>query len=110
MFVRIVGFDRTVLAYKIVNKIVGKGQVLFLFCNMVEFQNGLNHAAVHVIPGRFLAFFDFFDIPDRHLGAAFFQQLFNVAVKNFHDVTPLIVSFSLNHSEFKRLQAIIILT
>ena len=93
VFIWIVGFDRAVLTYKIINKIVGKGQIFFFFGNMVQFQDGLNHTAVHVIPGRLLSFFDFFNIPDRHLGTAFFQQLFNVAVKNFHSFTPLVVSF-----------------
>lgn len=50
IFPGIVGGDGAVLADEIVNKAVGKFQVTGVFLYMVQFQHGLDHAAVNVVP------------------------------------------------------------
>ena len=67
IFLWIIGSDGAVLLYKVVDKGIGKLQVFFIFGNMVQFKNGLDHTAVNVVPGRSSAVFDLFDVPDRSL-------------------------------------------
>ena len=80
ILVWIIGSDGAVLLHKVVDKGVGKFQVFFIFGNMVQFKNGLDHTAIDIVPGRRRSVFDLFNIPDRSLGGAFFQQLVNVIV------------------------------
>ena len=80
IFLWIIGSDGAVLLYKVVDKGIGKLQVFFIFGNMVQFKNGLDHTAIDIVPGRRRSVFDLFNIPDRSLGGAFFQQLVNVIV------------------------------
>ena len=68
---RVIGKDGTVFTYKIIDKCIGKFQISRVLLNVIKFQNGLDHAAINIVPGKVLPLPDLFDIPDRCLRAAF---------------------------------------
>ena len=78
----IVMLDGAVVLDKEVDVVVGEGQVALLAGDLVQLDECLDHAAVNIIPGVFLAGAKLFDIPGRRLRRRGLDQLLDITVQN----------------------------
>jgi hypothetical protein len=77
-----VALDVAFLVDEVVDEGIGEVEVSLILRDSVELDQGLDHAAIDVVPGVLLPGTDLLDVPGRRLGRRGLHELLDVAVEN----------------------------